>query len=159
MTATCANDARRESRDSDPHKINYCPSIITSRTSCTSPTRRKIKGKKHVCLCPFSVSPANYYSKLLFVGARTAVPSSEPPLALSHRTHPWTSLSPPPAHLARLYTRSQPWTLPACGTGSRRLSTRMPPLDSKPSSISSMCVSPTFRSGNNAHRTRTLTEI
>jgi hypothetical protein len=45
LTATCANDARRESRDSDPHKINYCPSIITSRTSCTSPTRRKIEGK------------------------------------------------------------------------------------------------------------------
>lgn len=151
LTATCANSARGESGDSDPHKINCCPSILTSRTSCTSPTRRKIKGKSTRAFSPSSVPPANSYSPAAVpVAAETGLPALVPTPIPPH----WPFLTAPArrhllvgrqntnADLTNTTTSppTKPWTLPACGTGFRPHSTRTPSSDSKPSSTSSMCV-------------------
>jgi hypothetical protein len=65
---------------------------------------------------------------------------------LPHRSILWSrarSLARRPtaeAQHSRFNTRSQLWTLPACGTVFSPPSTRIRQLDSRPSSISNMCV-------------------
>ena len=150
MTATCANDDRGKAAILIliHTKLTCCPSILTSRTSCTSPTRRKFKGKStRAFVHPQSLPPILTRRLGLWPHNTGVTLPSQPPNLHPHR--PFSPHRPSGTsvtvvrrqkHDAPLASIPQPWTLPACGTGFRQRSTRTPPSDNRPSSTSSMCV-------------------